>query len=33
MMKLCERIAGESLKILECIGADDRVTGSPFDDV
>lgn len=33
MMGLCERLAGEALKILECIGADDQVIGSPFCDV
>jgi hypothetical protein len=32
MMKLCEKLANEALKILECIGADDEVIGSPFCD-
>ena len=32
IMKLCERLAGEALKILDCIGADDQVIGSPFCD-
>lgn len=32
-MKLSESLAAESLKILECIGADDQVIGSPFCDV
>ncbi len=32
MMKLCERLSAEALKILDCIGADDEVIGSAFCD-
>lgn len=33
MMKLSEKLSSECLKILECIGADDQVIGSPFCDI
>lgn len=32
MMELCEKLSGETLKILETVGADDTVIGSPFSD-
>jgi hypothetical protein len=32
MMKLSEKLATQSLQILDCIGADDQVIGSPFCD-
>ncbi len=32
MMNLCEILAVQSLKILDCISADDKVIGSPFAD-
>lgn len=33
MIRLSESLAPECLKILECIGADDEVIGSPFCDI
>jgi hypothetical protein len=32
MMEMSEKLAPEALKILECVGADDQVIGSPFAD-
>lgn len=32
MMDISEQLAVQCLKILECIGADDEVIGSPFSD-
>ena len=32
MMDLSEKLTPQCLKILECVGADDKITGSPFAD-